>query len=223
MSVSASLFHTVICRCMTLRFNHAVRQMLPCQLRLTGSAPLFQCPALGQAVRGPDFSSRQAERYQFSRGTDPFNVLLRCCKVLCLLRCSPLAFHSSLEEIDAMLTYAVQHIANSKLSDCKWVQASLPVRDGLGIRRVSTLAIPAFMVSAASTVPFQTDLLEACTKSASDLLQSYLPFGDSELSRRVCSPNNHSGTVLACCKMSLWWRIAFSVHHRASFLATNSQ
>jgi len=39
---------------------------------------------------------------------------------------------------------------------------------------VSTLAIPALVASAASTLPLQTDLLDAGTKSDSEFLQSYL-------------------------------------------------
>ena len=47
----------------------------------------------------------------------------------------------------------VKQITNSDLSDIQWTQASLPVRDGgLGIRRVSSLALPAFVASAASTL-----------------------------------------------------------------------
>ena len=59
-----------------------------------------------------------------------------------------------------------------------------PVRDGgLGVRRVSSFAIPAFLASAASTLSLQDDILSDCAKSGSDFLQSYLSawtlkFGD---------------------------------------------
>ena len=73
-------------------------------------------------------------------------------KVLHLLRCSPSLSHPSLERFDALLKQAIQRITNSVLFDLQWIQASLPVTDGgLGVRRVSSLALPAFLASAAST------------------------------------------------------------------------
>jgi len=105
-------------------------------------------------------------------------------KVLHLLRCSPSVFHPSLATFDALLRRSIQHITNSDLSDSQWIQASLPVRDGgLGVRRVSQLAIPAFIASAASTLSIQDDILNDCIKSDSKFFQSYLSawtakFGD---------------------------------------------
>ena len=74
----------------------------------------------------------------------------------------------------------------------------LQLRDGgLGVRRVSFLAIPAFLASAASTLSLQGDILSDCAKSGSDFLQSYLSawtlkFGDvpDEL------PSAHQTTIL---------------------------
>jgi len=46
------------------------------------------------------------------------------------------------------------------LSDIQLLQASLQVKDGgLGVRRVSSLALPAFLASAASTLSLQADIL----------------------------------------------------------------
>jgi len=57
---------------------------------------------------------------------------------------------------DSLLRRSVQRITNCDLSDSQWIQASLPVKDeGLGIRRVSSLALPAFVASAASTLTIQ--------------------------------------------------------------------
>ena len=66
----------------------------------------------------------------------------------------------------------------------KWTQASLPVRDGgLGIRRVTSLALPAFVASAASTLSLQADILADCAVLDSNFLHLYLTrwssqFGD---------------------------------------------
>ena len=51
----------------------------------------------------------------------------------------------------------------------------MPVRDGgLGIRRVISLAVPAFIASAASTLSIQDDILTDCIKSDSESFQAYL-------------------------------------------------
>ena len=95
-------------------------------------------------------------------------------KVLHLLRCSPSRSHPSLQRFDSLLRMAVQRITND-LSDTQWLQASLPVKDGgLGVRRVSSLAIPAFLASAASTFNLQDDILFGSVCSNSQHLQSYL-------------------------------------------------
>ena len=60
------------------------------------------------------------------------------------------------------------------LSDIQWTQASLPVKDGgLGVRRVSSFALPAFLASAASTLSLQIDILAECPSSDNDF-QNYL-------------------------------------------------
>jgi len=68
-----------------------------------------------------------------------------------------------------------QRITNSNLSDIQWLQASLPVKDGgLGVRRVSSLAIPAYLASAASKLSLQADILFGCACLDYSYLQSYL-------------------------------------------------
>jgi len=94
--------------------------------------------------------------------------------------------HPSLGTFGALLRRTIQHITNSDLSDSQWIQASLPVRDsGLGVRRVSQLASPAFIASAASTLSTQDDILNDCIKSDSEFFKSYLSawsakFGDAQ-------------------------------------------
>jgi len=92
--------------------------------------------------------------------------------------------HPSLKKFDALLKQVIQPITNSDLSGLQWIQTSLPVRDGgLGVRRVSALAFPAFLASVASTQSTQDDILSDCLKSEIDFLQSFLAvwsakFGD---------------------------------------------
>ena len=94
-------------------------------------------------------------------------------KVLHLLRCAPSVSHSALQTFDSLLRDSVQRITNSNLSDIQWLQASLPVKDGgLGVRCVSSLAIPAFLASAASTRSLLADLLSGCASSDDSYFQA---------------------------------------------------
>ena len=101
-----------------------------------------------------------------------------------LLRCSPSTNHPALSKFDDILKVSIQRITNCDFSDLQWIQASLPVRDGgLGIRRVASLALPAFLASAASTLSLQADILSSCTPSDNNFFQSCLlswssQFGD---------------------------------------------
>ena len=96
-------------------------------------------------------------------------------KVLYLLRCAPSVSHAALETFDSLLRDCIQRITNSNLSDIQWLQASLPVKDGgLWVRRVSSLAIPAYLASAASTLSLQVDILSGCACTDDSYLHSFL-------------------------------------------------
>ena len=57
----------------------------------------------------------------------------------------------------------MERITNSSLTDTQWLQASLPIKNGgLGVRRVSSLALPAFLASAAGTALRQAEILADC-------------------------------------------------------------
>jgi len=113
-------------------------------------APLFPGSVLDLAWSDRcDDLSRAVKRLRQLSSHDAL-ILLRSSfsapKVLHLLRCSPSVSHSVLDRFDSLLRSAVQGITNSDLSDIQWLQASLPVRDGgLGVRRMSSLALPAFL------------------------------------------------------------------------------
>jgi len=69
-----------------------------------------------------------------------------------LLRCSPCHSNPLLLEFDGILREGLEALTNSRISDVQWIQASLPIKDGgLGFRRVSQLALSAFLASAAGT------------------------------------------------------------------------
>ena len=142
-------------------------------------APLFPGPVLDKAWsdRCADLA-RAVDRLDAVSSQDAL-ILLRSSfsapKVLHLLRCSPSVDHSCLQAFDSMLRAAIQRITNSDLSDSQWLQASLPVKDGgLGVRRVISLALPAFLASAASTLSLQDAILSGSTCSDNRYFQSYL-------------------------------------------------
>ena len=83
--------------------------------------------------------------------------LLQCNKPPTYLRCIPCDGHPLLGMHDDLLRDGVSAICNSHIGHLRWIQASLPVREGrLRIRRVSSLALSAFLASDASTSELQT-------------------------------------------------------------------
>lgn len=92
-----------------------------------------------------------------------------------LMRCSPSVDHSALSEFDNILKSAICKITNCDLSENQWLQASLPIHDGgLGIRRVSSLALPAFLASAAGSLRLQDAILSQVDSKPDSFFASYL-------------------------------------------------
>ena len=142
-------------------------------------APLTQGPALDQAwTERCDDLAKAVDRLQLIASQDAL-ILLRASfsapRVLHLLRCSPSVGHTALDKFDMLLRTALGQLTNCDLSDTEWLQATLPVRDGgLGVRRVSMLALPAFLASAASTSFLQNEILSDCAGLPDDpLVDSY--------------------------------------------------
>jgi hypothetical protein len=131
-------------------------------------APLFPGTALDRAwTERCTELSRIISRLDLVGAQDAL-ILLRgsfgAPKVQHLLRCSPSFESDGPSAFDKLLRSAVCQISNSSLTDIQWIQASLPIKDGgLGIRRVSSLAFPAFLASAASTLPLQDRTLVSVT------------------------------------------------------------
>jgi len=130
-------------------------------------APLFQGDSLDHAWedRCNDLT-RASDRLKSIRAQDAL-LLLRASfgapRVQHLLRCSPSVDHPNLAIFDELQRNALSRLSNSNLSDLQWIRASLPVSDGgLGLRRVSSLALPSFLASSASTASIQEAILAAC-------------------------------------------------------------
>ncbi|OWA54844.1 hypothetical protein BV898_19237 [Hypsibius exemplaris] len=86
--------------------------------------------------------------------------ILRNClstpKVLYMLRCSLAWFRpDKLEAFDEVLRSSVEGITNTAMTPMVWRQATLPVsRGGLGIRKTSELAYPAYLASVHASKDF---------------------------------------------------------------------
>ena len=82
-------------------------------------------------------------------------ILLRAsfgaAKLTFLLRTAPCYAHPALGRMDDEIRRGLENILNISLNDIQWIQATLPRDGGLGVRRVSMLAISAYLASAAST------------------------------------------------------------------------
>src|SRR6218665_729754 len=91
-------------------------------------------------------------------------ILLRCSmsspKLLYTLRCCPSVDKPLLDRYDVLLRKGLSSILNIDMTNDQWTQASLPIKlGGLGIRRAASLAIPAFLASAAGTQMIQASML----------------------------------------------------------------
>jgi hypothetical protein len=92
-------------------------------------------------------------------------VLLRSCfsapKILFLLRSSPCFGAPKLEVFDNLLKVGLSSITNTDFSEVQSIQANFPVRVGAtGVRRVASLALSAYLASAASILELQQSVLD---------------------------------------------------------------
>ena len=163
-------------------------------------APLFVGRSLDEHwSKRCDDLARAIDRLR-SIGSQEALTLLRASfsapRVIHLLRCSPSLNHPALARFDNLLRAAIHSITNSDLSDTQWLQASLPVADGgIGVRRVASLALPAFMASAAGTLPLQTELLGGNAASVDVMYQTYLLAWTSEFGDLSDIPSFRQSTL----------------------------
>jgi Reverse transcriptase (RNA-dependent DNA polymerase) len=159
------------------RFGTFTRIRLP-DATLLG-APLFRGAAQDDAWSQRCKDLANAVRNMKSIRSQDALILLRAAfgtpKVLHLLRCTPSVGHPALANFDEQLRLAVQQITNTQLSDLQWQQASLPIwGGGLGVRRVTSLALPAYLASAHGTASLQDRILGQSGVSVDGSVQEYL-------------------------------------------------
>ena len=124
-------------------------------------APVFPGKTLDEA-----WSSLCAD-LTLPRCIEPLEGVFQRPKVQHLLRCSPPVDLMWLDKFDDLLKSSVSSITNNALSETQWLQATLPI-----IRRVASLALPAFLASAAGTLQLQDYILASTHISHDPLAES---------------------------------------------------
>lgn len=91
--------------------------------------------------------------FKSSLSAPRFNYLLRTCKTFMV--------PNLLENVDEMFRTTLEIITNTKLNVISWRQASLPLSfGGLGIRRATELAYPAYLSSVHQSATLANEILE---------------------------------------------------------------
>src|SRR6218665_913023 len=127
-------------------------------------APLSNRDTLLEALTARTVELRRMLDRLTDLATHDALILLRysvsATRLLHTLRCCPCADHPELTQYDVELGSGLSMIINLPLTDKAWIEASLQIkRGGLGIRSVTSLALPAFLASAASTDSLQAIML----------------------------------------------------------------
>jgi hypothetical protein len=133
-----------------------------------------------------DDLKRATERLSSISAHDALTILkasLGVPKMLLIMRSSPCTDQPLLWTYDNLLREALSSITNNTISDLHWIQASLPVKDGgLGIRSVVTLALSAYLASAAGTLDLQARILTKCDIQQDTYVESALSSWTSRFS-----------------------------------------
>jgi len=177
--------------------------------------------------------TRAADRLRSINAQDTL-ILLRVSfsapRVQHLLRCSPSVDHPALKTFDNILRSAVNDITHAEISDVQWLQARLPIKQGgLGVREVHSLARPAYLASAASTLDLQTSVLTACPCATDSHLSRTSVFGRRTVAscqpRILFHPNSLSGTNRTSCLFVIWSNLFIQIPNREldSWLSISSQ
>ncbi|XP_045784576.1 uncharacterized protein LOC123880480 [Maniola jurtina] len=110
-----------------------------------------------------------------------FSILKYCLfvpKLIYILRASPIwKFPGLLDNMDATLKSTLEQILNLTFDEHSWNQATLPVKyGGIGVRKISSVALPAFLSSVHSIRELSSQILKSNSISltyATEALESW--------------------------------------------------
>ena len=111
-------------------------------------APMFEDGIISKVTEKQSELITMIDKLQALPAHQALFLLKNCLaipKLTYILRCSPtFKCHESLLSIDDTLRRGLEKVTNIKMDSLAWIQASLPVKHGgLGIRRTSSIALPA--------------------------------------------------------------------------------
>jgi len=115
------------------------------------------------------------------------------------MRCSPSADNPVLADFDKLLRRAISHLTSCDLSDEEWLQAIK--MGGLEVRKVSSLALSAYLASAASSASLQNTIFDSVRPPEDEVLGVYLSEWQSipgaVLPWTLLQPSSPSGIIPA--------------------------
>ena len=137
-------------------------------------APVLKGPTVDTALQNKVGELKRAiNRLKLLRSHDALELLrnsLAIPKLPYTLRTSPCADNRILFDYDETVRSGLTTILNVDISNDQWLQASLPVRNGvLGIRSPEMLAPSAFMITAAFKFQLQIEILPASIRDLKDV------------------------------------------------------
>lgn len=140
-----------------------ISHVRPASAMLLG-APIGGEQCVDEILAGKLFELRRlSDRLSMLDAHDALFLLKNCFsipKLTYTLRSAPCYSRKLLTEYDDVIRSTLQNIINVTLSDDVWEQATLPVASGgLGIRRATDVALPAFMSSVTCSHTLITQLL----------------------------------------------------------------
>ena len=150
------------------KFKHIAPDIKPIETSdaLLLGAPIGGMQSIDQALVATLHELRRLSgRLAHLNAHDALFLLKNCFavpKLTYTLRCAPCYTRQLLSEYDDVMRAALQSVLNVSISDEAWNQATLPVaKGGIGVRRATQIALPAFLSSVVGSQSLVTELLPA--------------------------------------------------------------
>lgn len=129
-------------------------------------APIGDVQSVDEVLTVKLFELRRlSDRLSHLNAHDALFLLKNCFtipKLTYTLRCAPCYTRQLLSEYDDVMRTALQSVLNISMTDDVWNQVTLPVvNGGIGIRKATQVALPAFLSSVAGSQSLVTELLPA--------------------------------------------------------------
>ena len=183
-------------------------------LRLLGSPILDESFTSYINEKIQNFNDVSERLYKISKHS-AFTLIRYCCfgpKFTYILRSSHIWKHPQvLDKVDQIIRSTLTSILNVALDDRAWQQAALPIRmGGLGVRKISSVSLPAFLSSVHSTDTLTRKILSSsalvdvevpCLTDALDAWKMATP--NTDLPGNRCSQRQWDGPLCSTIRNNL--------------------